>query len=295
MKVLAASYLFGQSDVNGYTVQDGSEYEILYPTQTKLVDRTTALLSQLCQRYFGKANLYYSVIRDKGFYAEEELGLDYDAILASFAQNLGEEAEWVDFTDCLTLSDFYKTDIHWRQERLLTVSKRLCEAMGVSAFEEEELTQKNLGAFAGVLYGQAAFPVSKDEMVVLTGEVLENCTLSRPTVEKTETTETTEIYDWEAFLTGEDGYDVFLGGEEPLLVIENPSARTDKKLILFRDSFARSLAPLLVKDYRQIVLVDLRWIRSSALAYFEDLLAADEQTDVLFLYSGQVLNSMLYQ
>ena len=84
-----------------------------------------------------------------------------------------------------------------------------------------------------------------------------------------------------------DAYDVFLSGAAALLTVENPLAQTERELILFRDSFGSSLAPLLLSGYRRVTLVDLRYIASSELEKYIDF---DDQ-DVLFLYSTQILNS----
>ena len=54
----------------------------------------------------------------------------------------------------------------------------------------------------------------------------------------------------------------------------------DKNLILFRDSYGSSLAPLLASGYRTITLVDLRYLSSDQLDQYIDF----EDQDVLFLY-----------
>ena len=79
---------------------------------------------------------------------------------------------------------------------------------------------------------------------------------------------------------------MFLSGSLSLLTIENPNTRTDKKLIMFRDSFGSSIAPLLISGYSQITLVDIRYIHPDYLGQFVDF----ESCDVLFLYSTLVLN-----
>lgn len=56
--------------------------------------------------------------------------------------------------------------------------------------------------------------------------------------------------------------------------------------MLFRDSFGSSIAPLLLENYSQITLIDLRYISKDVL---EDYIEFDKQ-DVLFLYSTLVLN-----
>ena len=69
--------------------------------------------------------------------------------------------------------------------------------------------------------------------------------------------------------------------------IENPNAKTDKRLIIFRDSFGSSITPLLAEAYSEITLVDLRYINSRFLSSYVDF----ENSDVLFLYSTLILNS----
>ena len=101
-----------------------------------------------------------------------------------------------------------------------------------------------------------------------------------------ETNQKTAVYDMEK-AAGKDPYEMFLSGSVSLLTIENPSAKTDKELVIFRDSFASSLAPLLLEGYAKITLVDIRYLPSARLGSF---VTFDKQ-DVLFLYSVPVLNN----
>ena len=59
-----------------------------------------------------------------------------------------------------------------------------------------------------------------------------------------------------------------------------------KELILFRDSFGSSIAPLLAEGYSKVTLVDIRYIRWERLEQFVDF----KDKDVLFLYSTALLN-----
>ena len=71
-----------------------------------------------------------------------------------------------------------------------------------------------------------------------------------------------------------------------MISIENPNSKNNKELLLFRDSFGSSIAPLLIQNYSKITLVDLRYISSKMLGEF---IKFNDQ-DVLFLYSTVVLN-----
>ena len=85
---------------------------------------------------------------------------------------------------------------------------------------------------------------------------------------------------------GNDPYEIFLSGPKSLLRIENPNAETERKLIVFRDSFAASLIPLLAQGYSEITLVDIRYLSPAMLGNFIEF----DAQDVLFLYSTSVLN-----
>ena len=94
------------------------------------------------------------------------------------------------------------------------------------------------------------------------------------------------MYDLEE-LWGRDPYDLYLSGAAALQVIENPAETSGRELVLFRDSFGSSMAPLLVPGYSKITLVDLRYFSSTLL---EQFVPANGQ-DVLFLYSPGIMNS----
>ena len=120
-----------------------------------------------------------------------------------------------------------------------------------------------------------------EELYVLRSELLDACTVYRM-----DTDSYGPVYDTEK-LTSKDLYDVFLSGPQSLLRIENPNATSDRELVIFRDSFGSSLAPLLVQDYAAVTLVDLRYIPSTMLEGKVDF----TEKDVLFLYSTTILNT----
>ena len=78
-----------------------------------------------------------------------------------------------------------------------------------------------------------------------------------------------------------DKYDIYLRGATPLISIENPKVKEEKvkELLIFRDSFGSSLAPLLIENYSKITLIDLRYISPNLL---EEYIEFNNQ-DVLFL------------
>ena len=68
--------------------------------------------------------------------------------------------------------------------------------------------------------------------------------------------------------------------------MESPLAATDKELVVFRDSYASSLVPLLLSQYRKVTLVDIRYMVSGLVPQYVEF----TNQDVLFLYSTYVVN-----
>ena len=284
-KALFHYNVLGQKDNNDIYLVDGYAAKLEYPVNDTSVSNAVKKFNHLYEKYLtGSENIVFVTVPDKGYYLADANGypaMDYDALFAALREQLPWAAH-VDVTDLLSREDYYFTDTHWRQERIGSVAERLCEALGAPAFESNELTQLPVERpFYGVYYGQAALPVDPEEMFVMTGETLENCT-----VYNHETGKTTGIYDWEK-LSSRDLYDIYLSGAAALLTIGNPNAESDRELVVFRDSFGSSIVPLLVKDYKTVTVVDIRYLASDWVGQYVDF----HGQDVLFLYSTLILNS----
>ena len=223
------------------------------------------------------------MIPDKNYFLAEANGypaLDYQALTDALRKQT-EFAAYIDLFGTLTADDYYRTDSHWRQENLLTAADTLAAAMGV-ALPDNRYTEWTLDRpYYGVYYGYAALPMEPDQLTYLTSDLLDACT-----VYNYETGKTGPIYDL-AKGADKDPYELFLSGSVSLLTIENPNADTDRELVIFRDSFGSSLAPLLVPGYAKVTLADIRYLPSSQMGKY--LTFTDQ--DVLFLYSAPVLNN----
>ena len=253
------------------------------PWSEKSLDFAVKRFSHLLEAYFpGSEHVYMSVIPDKAAFMETPEGYT-PAGAQETADYLAQRlpVEIIDISGQLSLEDYYRTDIHWQQERLSAVAQAILEAMGAPVPDTTEETLCALaGEFHGSYWGKTAEPLTADILSYISTPVLEGCT-----VYDYETDSTGPVYDLPA-LEGEDPYSVFLSGSKSLLTITNPSADTDRELVIFRDSFASSLAPLLTSAYAKITLVDIRYVQPERLGRW---LTFDSQ-DVLFLYSVSVLN-----
>ncbi len=286
LKSLFHYYALGQKDNNGIYLAGGSAAKQEYPLNEASLDHALERFNHVYEKYLSHtgSHIVMGIVPDKSYYLSREngqLSLDYSAMFGTLQQGM-PWAEYVDLTDCLSAADYYRTDTHWRQEQLLPTAERLCEALGVTAFDAETLTITEVERpFYGVYYGQAALPMEADTICLLEHELLSECLVYDYESGKTRT-----IYDMSK-LDSKDLYEVFLSGPRSLLTIENPNAATGKELIVFRDSFGSALVPLLVRDYAKVTLVDIRYLQADLLDRFIQF----EGQDVLFLYSTLVLNN----
>ncbi len=275
---------------NGLTVKDDYIVKIEQDFVDKNVDYSIGKL-QTYYDMFIKDNggkHYLSLIPDKNYFLGKDYGYpapDYSSLTDKVTAAL-PGMEYIDIYGELELGDYYYTDTHWSQDKILDVANKLAASMGVSDKLSGEYKENVLEGFKGVYYGQSALKPAPDKLVYLTNDVLDSCT-----VFDYERNATGSIYDLEKF-KGSDGYDVFLSGTKPLLRVDNPSSESGKTLVVFRDSFGSSLIPLLVEAYDTVYIVDIRYIDSGMLTFYDKMNLIDfEGADALFLYSALILNS----
>lgn len=283
LKALSVRDLFGEKDNNGIYVADGYAAKLDDTIHEDSLDHAADRFRYVYETYLKDtgANVYLSVIPDKNYFLAAENGypaMDYEKFFALMRQKV-DFADYIDLTGTLSLSSYYRTDLHWRQEMLAPTAKALADAMGVSL--TVDFTEVTLDTpFYGVYRGQSALPMEPDRLAYLTNSVIEGCR-----VYDYENSEYLPVYTLEK-ADGSDPYEIFLSGPKSLLRIENPNAQAERRLLVFRDSFAASLLPLLAEGYSEITLADIRYLSPSMLGKFIDFTVQD----VLFLYSTSVLN-----
>ena len=282
LKATASFSLLHQLDNNGIYQVNDSVSRLDTVLQEDLVQHSLDTILAIRDVYLDDCTVYLAVIPDKNYYLAEPNGypsLDYDALYDQIDQS---GLTRIPLEDCLSAKSYYRTDTHWKQEAILPVAETLAAAIGTNVTVDYEARTLDV-PFYGVYCGQSALHLEPDTIRYLTNDTLESCTV---TSYATGAAKPALLYNTEK-AAGKDAYDFFLQGTEPLLVIENPNAVTDRELILFRDSFGSSLAPLLIEGYAKITLVDLRYLQPEILGQY---ITFDGQ-DVLFLYSTLILNS----
>ena len=284
VKSFVSLTVFKQKDNNNLFEKDGSIYKIEYPLNTDNLQKSLNKINSIYDKYLQDMKVYYAIIPDKNYYLENDdhLKINYTQLIETSKSKL-EHMEYIDITKSLSLNDYYRTDLHWKQENLSDVVDTIKGNMNLNNSRGSLYEIREIGDFYGAYFGQLGINVPPDKLYVVSNEMIENCITYNY-----ENKKQGKIYDRPKTA---DQYDIYLSGATPLITIYNPNATTEKELILFRDSFGSSIAPLFVEDYKEITLIDLRYMSSELLDSYIDF---DDQ-DILFLYSSLVLNQNVFK
>lgn len=278
IKSFASINIFRQKDNNNLFEKDGAIYKMEYPLSKINVNKNTDKIKEIYNSYLKEMNVYYAIIPDKNYYLknDDHLKIDYDLLKQLMNKKLAN-LRYIDIWDSIELESYYKTDLHWKQENLIEVANTIKANMNL-LYKENNYEKIEIGDFYGTYFGQISSNINPDKIYILNNEAITNCTTYNY-----ETKEFGKIY-----YTKEtkDKYDIFLSGATSIITIENNNSLSDKELLLFRDSFGSSIAPLLVENYRKITLIDLRYVSSKLLDQYIEF----KNQDVLFLYSTVILN-----
>ena len=273
--------VLGSLDNNGIYAYDGGIYEMDNNLEEEQVISFYNKINDLYSKYFNNNNVYYSIIPDKNYYVDSNrLKYDYDKLFSIVEKNINKDITYIDVKDKLSLDDFYKTDTHYSQKYIFDLAKHIASNMNVN-IELNNLKEYEYNPFYGVYYSRSALDFKADKLYYYSNDLIDSLKAYHY-----ESDSYKPIYDISK-LGGMDSYDVYLSGASSIIEIDNPYSTTKKELILFRDSFGSSIAPLLLEGYSKITLVDIRYVNMSLV---DELIDINNQ-DVLFLYSTLIVNN----
>ena len=290
LKSRVSLQLLKQGDNNGLYISDGHISKLDGPLNEKMLDHAAGRMESIYKSYLKDTDckIYFSIIPDKNYFIAASAGrpcLDFTQLESHMLEKTGY-MQYLPIAKYLSANDYYRSDSHWRQECIEDVAASLLNAMGGETLSPESYSIKPiLEDFRGVYAGQLGVKHISDRIFYAENDTILGC---RVTSYDSGKAEPVPFYDMEA-ASGRDPYEMFLNGADALLVIENPKAQTGRELVVFRDSFGSSLAPLMIESYDKITLVDIRYIQSGLLKNYIEF----GNQDVLFIYSTGLLNNSL--
>lgn len=277
--------LLGKQENN--KVYFGTDGDSLFAQYTRPTDEELAKLIDYVNRLAGNMSMlnvptYFALIPDKSFVWADRLPanapyVDDGSVIEEAGKLCGDKLNWIDLSGALSGDDaFYRTDHHWSTMGAYQGYVALMTAMNGSATILDYDPSLVSDSFYGTTFSSSgASWITPDQMYTWVPEA--GITVTRyPEGAPVPGS----LYDLSK-LEVKDKYSMFLGGNQPLCIIENPEAKNGKLLVI-RDSYCDSLAPFLALDYQEVHLFDLRYNRVPITQYVME----NNIDQVLVLYSN---------
>lgn len=259
------------------TVQDGEELAARLAEVNKFAETVNTIPS-----YMMIVPNAASVMRDS---LQENTPLaDQDSYLDEYYGGLSTKIHKIDVRETFKqkygegMQLYYRTDHHWTTDGAYEAFKCAAEQLGLDAAAVEFKKYTVTDDFSGTLESKSGFDTADDTINVYIPQGEKDVTYIVENVSSSE--KSASLYVPEK-LDSADKYAVFLGGNYPLLHITS-MAGTDRKLLIFKDSYANSFVQFLIPYYSEIFMVDPRY-------YTDDIYSLINENgidQILFLYNA---------
>jgi len=256
--------------------------------ETQIAQRNIAALTEFAQQYeeqFGQSHLSILIVPNAVDVLSDKLppfakpggGNEY---LEQISENL-PEGTWFDGALILRKHTneeiYYRTDHHWKTLAAFYVYQAWAERQG---YIVPELTDYEIQAvtdcFEGTIQSKLGIKTAGDTIELFFPLTEPAYTVYRELTEITENS----LYNYAALDT-KDKYAVFLGGNEPFLKIRT-AISNERKILVIKDSYANCFIPLMLGEFQEIDVLDLRYTNQR----LSGILAEGGYTDILILYNA---------
>ena len=282
--------LLGETESKGvYYGKDGSLIQSFEAYDEALLQKTAEAINRFTRRFdFERALMliiptavsqYEEKLPD---YAESVSEMQYFQAFSSRlspALKVPDSFEVMSSLKSAVPALYYHSDHHWTSQAAYGFFRMLSDDQGWKKGYWEKVLVSN--AFGGSLVSKSGFtPPVLDALYVY-----ENTNpRSQLMVLHSRNNETRGSLLEPAALEGDNPYEVFLGGDEPLLTIRT-TADSERTLLMFKDSYANCFIPFLTESYKSITVVDPRYFAEPVSGLF----LTESYSDCLWLYNIQTL------
>lgn len=289
--------LCGRQQINGiYVGSDGYLFEPQTTPDDEQIETITAAMKDFCLKNpdLQKAVIISPnascILQDKLPYGVKQY--DQRTLLDELKQNISAENtsqlkqfHWIDCAALLSESGdepvFYCTDHHWTTRAAYRVFLDTAQQWQLDTDGVEYDFAAVSADFRGTLAASSGICHINDEMEICVPHDSEG----QYVIEyETENVKTATFFD-SGKLASANQYEIFMGGNFGKIIIST-TAETDQTLLIFKDSYANCMIPMLAPYFSQIVVIDPRYFNDTIDGCMQDY----DFTHVLFVYN---LNTFL--
>lgn len=284
--------LVGSRNENGvYFGSDGFLFEQQTPVDEEKLNTSISAINKFLKKksslrsaFILSPNSTY-VLSDKLPYGHTEY--DQKQILLKIKKRLSSEnVSWIGCLSSFAKAEnkeelFYRTDHHWTTRAAFNVFLDLSKNWNLKVNKKAYSFYTVSDTFAGTLSSYSGDRKIKDKLeICFPTKAAGTYTVFYESSQR----KTVNLFESEK-LNQKNQYEIFLGGNYDKVIISTTN-QTGRSLLLFKDSYANCMIPMLTPFFEKIVVVDPRYFSDSLSA----LIKENDFTHILFLYN---LNTFL--
>lgn len=291
-----ADKLMGKTENNGVFVTNNMMMQKWDDYDETVYERNLNAINGFLERHREIPVYFMLVPNAQEIYGENvpafaDVGSQKDFI-DNFYSSLNNAAGTIDAYSALAAGKesyiFYRTDHHWTSYGAYLAYCAAGEALGYRGIPIEDFAVEHASdEFKGTLFSKTLDnSVDLDTMDYYTlkdGEPSVKVSVFKDydgKQEKVIYNEYGSMY-FREFLDAKDKYSSFLGQNSPIVTVVNENAKSDKSLLIIKDSYAHSAVPFFSKEYKKVTMLDLRYIHTD----FQVMAKLKDYDQLLFLYN----------
>ncbi len=185
---------------------------------------------------------------------------------------------YLDIRECIKedgkdyYSLFLKTEHHWKPEGGFFAFTELCRyletqygeeidpyPLDISHYEQKLYKETSLGYY-GDKTGRIFMPPEDYTLIYPGWKTEQSCEIPHKELIR-QGTFYDAVFDKSFFVKGRHGmYHTYIGGDFPVVLHESETARNDKTILMFIDSFGIIPEAFLTTEFKHVYAIDLRWV-----------------------------------
>ena len=174
---------------------------------------------------------------------------------------------------------YFRTDHHWTATGAYYAYLKFAEVKGMAPASLDQFDVVEFNGFLGSFYGESgqssALSANPDTVVAY---VPKSTNSMQFTDRSGQTLAWNIVYDvsgWNA----SSKYNTFIGGDNPISVIQNPNINDNSAVVVVKESYGNAFVPFLVENYQTVVVVDYRYCKDT----LNSVVANYGAKDVIFI------------
>ena len=198
--------------------------------------------------------------------ADQEQAIDY-------YYSLSEGVKTVDTIKTLREHNdeylYFRTDHHWTQLAAYYVYQNFCEEKGIRPNELSDFQKMTFSPFLGTFYQE----LQNEDMAANPDFV--DAYIPMATNDMTYWETDGSQVNWHVIqdVTGWNKnslYSCFIGGDKPLVQINNPNLSDGSSCVVVKESYGNSFVPFLVDHYQTVYVIDFRYTKNNVMDFVQE-------------------------